>query len=161
MERLDTITHVTGFLQNIDIVTHKCPNTTNIIMFASTRDLSAKHAFRCRNTTNMIMSASTRDLSALTALHVLRALEIHDLNYGSTNFNDVLQGMGHRLTDLKLFYCNDVDLQDVITLCPSLANLFLKECSFSHLNSNTEFDPQLPHFRNVIDIGIYNPVPLI
>jgi hypothetical protein len=131
VERLDTITHVTGYLQDIDTLTHKCPNTTNINI--------------CPVTT---------DLSGLTAFKALRTLNFYFLDYGSSNFKAVLQGVGHGLTDLKLSSGEGVDLQDITTLCPSLANLCLISCSLSSLNSNTPFDPQLPHFRNLINLEI-------
>jgi hypothetical protein len=46
VERLDTITHVSGYIQDINSLTHKCPNTTNITMFPFTSDLSGLTAFR-------------------------------------------------------------------------------------------------------------------
>jgi hypothetical protein len=132
VERLDTITHAKGYIQDIDTVAHKCPNITNITM--------------CRN---------TGDLSGLTAFNALRALEIRPLYYGSSNFKAVLQGVGHRLTDLKLVGGESVDLQDIVTLCPSLANL---HCSFLYLSLKTPLDPQLPHFANLINLQIRRPV---
>jgi hypothetical protein len=134
VERIDTITHVTGSLQDIDTVAHKCPNTSNIFM-------------------NHIRV----DLPGLTAFNVLRALEIHDLDYGRSNLKAVLQGVGHRLSDLKLSLFEGIVLQDSITLCPSLATLSLFRCSFKNLNSSTQFDPQLPHFRNLIKLEVVNP----
>jgi hypothetical protein len=132
-ERLDKITHVYGYIQDIDTVAHKCPNTTNIAIFPM-----------------------TRDLSGLTTLNALSALEIHCLPYNRTNFKAALQGVGHRLTDLKLFHCSDVDLQDIITLCPSLANLSLMPGTFCYLHLATPLDPHLPHFRNLINLKIWH-----
>jgi hypothetical protein len=128
---LDTITHVEGYIRDIDTVTHKCPNITSITM-----------------------CSVPRDLSGLTALNVLRSLEIRHLDYVSSNFIAVLQSVGQRLTDLKLVWVCRVDLQDIITLCPSLINLSLMACSFLYLHSDTPLDPQLPHFRNLINLKI-------
>jgi hypothetical protein len=134
VETIETITHVKSSLQDIDAVAHKCPNTTNIII------------------KNIIV-----DLSGLTAFNVLRALEIHDLDYVNSNLKAVLQGVGHRLTDLKLSSFEGTVIQDIITLCPSLATLSLNRCSFKNLNSSTQFDPQLPHFRNLIKLEVVSP----
>jgi hypothetical protein len=136
---LDTITHVSGYIQDIDTLTHKCPNITNIDMTD--------------------MYPRTRDLLGLTAFNVLRALEIHHLDYGSSDFNAVLQVVGHRLTDLKLSHAKCVDLQDITTLCPTLVNLFLIDCTFLHLDSNTPLDPRLPHFKNLIHLELRYPFP--
>jgi hypothetical protein len=134
LERLDTITHVRGILLDIDTVAPKFPNITNITMYYL-----------------------RVDLSGLSAFSALRALDIHDLDYGSSNFRAVLQGVGHRLTKLNLSHSKGVVLHDIITLCPSLANLSLVSCSFLSLNSNTPIDPRLPHFRNLCYLGIRYP----
>jgi hypothetical protein len=131
VKRLDTITHIKGYCQDINALTHKCPNTTSIAT-----------------------CPPTRDLSGLTAFNVLRSLYIQDLDYGSSNVKAVLQGVGHRLTDLKLDHIVNVDLQDVTTLCPSLENLSLMHCLILHLTSNTPFHNQLPHFRKLINLEI-------
>jgi hypothetical protein len=130
-EKLDTITHVRSYLQDIHTLTHKCPNITNIAM-----------------------GRIARDLSGLTAFNALSVLEIHELYYSTSNLKTALQGVGHRLTDLKLFGGIGVVPQDIITLCPFLANLSLIRCLFERVN--TSFDPQLPHFRNLINLKIYN-----
>jgi hypothetical protein len=132
-ERFDTITHVRSYLEAIHTLTHKCPNITNLTM-----------------------KRDARDLSGLTALKVLRVLEINGLHYSTrtSNFKTVLQGVGHRLTDLKLSGGTGVVLQDIITLCPSLAKLSLISCLFERVN--TSLDPKLPHFRNLINLEIHN-----
>jgi hypothetical protein len=135
VERLYTIYDVSGTIRDISTITQKCPNTTNI---------------------NMIKF--TPDLSGLIAFNTLRSLEIHSIDYRRSNFNAVLQSIGHRLTDLKLRVGDGVDPQDIITLCPSLINLSLIGCSILDLNSNTPLVPQLPHFRNLINLEIHLPV---
>jgi hypothetical protein len=100
------------------------------------------------------MDRVARDLSGLTGFNALRALTIHGLDYGRSNWKAVLQGVGHRLTDLKLSLIRGVALQDIVTLCPSLANLSLNCCSDLNLNSYTYFDPKLPHFRNLITLEL-------
>jgi hypothetical protein len=138
VERLHTVRHVSGYIRDIETVVHKCPNTTIISMYPV-----------------------AVDLSGLTAFNALRSLRIHDLHYANSNLKAVLQGVGHRLTDLKLFHLEGLVLQDIITLCPSLAHLCLTYCSLLNLNSNTQFDPQLPHFRNLItlEVGHYKGTP--
>jgi hypothetical protein len=131
--RLDTVTHVKGTLQDIDTLAHKCPNITTIDM------------------------GPVVDLSGLTAFNALSALSIHNLHYGNSNLKAVLQGVGHRLTELNLSHGKDVVLQEIISLCPSLASLCLIECSFLSLNSNTPIDPQLPHFTNLSNLYISCP----
>jgi hypothetical protein len=131
VERLNTVRQVIGFISDIETVAHKCPNTTTILM----------HPVAV-------------DLSGLTAFNALSALRIHDLHYGNSNLKAVLQGAGHRLTELKLHCFDGLVLQDIITLCPSLAHLSLVWCEFLNLNSDTQFDPQLPHFRNLITLEV-------
>jgi hypothetical protein len=129
MEKLDRITHISGRFHDMDALSQMCPNTTNISLFS---DL--------------------RDLSSLTALNALRALELCNIPYDRSNLNVVLRDIGHRLQDLTLLYSSSVNLQDIVTLCPSLVNLSLRRCTFLHFN--TPFDPQLPHFRNLININV-------
>jgi hypothetical protein len=95
---------------------------------------------------------NVEDVSGLTVFNALRALEFRLLNYGSSNIKTVFQGLGHRLTDLTMSGCDDVDLQDIIILCPSLVNFSLICCTVSNLNSGIPFDLQLPHFRNLINL---------
>jgi hypothetical protein len=57
VKRLDTITHISGYCQDIHALTHKCPNTTSIAT-----------------------CPPIRDLSGLTAFNVLRSLCIQDLD---------------------------------------------------------------------------------
>jgi hypothetical protein len=97
---------------------------------------------------------SIGDVSGLTLFNGLRSLELILVRYGSSNIKTVLQGLGHRLTDLTLDSCLDVDLQDIIILCPCLVNFTLSVCSFLNLNSCIPFDFQLPHFRNLINLEI-------
>jgi hypothetical protein len=131
VESLDTITHVDGCIPDIDTVTHKCPNITSITVCQFPSYVSVLRAF------------------------VLGGEEISQLDYVSSSFNTVLQSVGHRLTDLKLVRVRRVDLQDIITLSPSLINLYLIACSFLNLQSDTPLDPQLPHFRHLINLKIY------
>jgi hypothetical protein len=131
VERLYTVRHVSGFIRDIETVAHKCPNTTNITMYHP-----------------------TVNLSGLTAFNALSALTIEGLHYGNSDLKAVLQGAGHRLTELKLYHLEGLVLQDIITLCPSLAHLSLTYCEFLNLNLNTQLDPQLPHFRNLITLEV-------
>jgi hypothetical protein len=68
----------------------------------------------------------------------------------------VLQGVGHRLTELKLSDWWGEDIEDIITLCPSLTDLSLIRCTSLYSHRQTPLDPQLPHFRNVINLNIYH-----
>jgi hypothetical protein len=98
---------------------------------------------------------SIGDVSGLTVFSALRALEFRLLHYGSSNIKTVLQGLGHRLTDLTLYKCYGVDLQDITILCPFLVNFFLICCTVLNSNSGIPFDCQLPHFRNLINLEIH------
>jgi hypothetical protein len=124
---LDTITNISGCFLDMEALSQMCPNTTNIKI-----------------------SSIFRDLSRLTAFNALRALDVDNLSYRNSNMNAVLTDTGHRLKDLTLSQCSDVNLQDIVTLCPSLVNLSLNWCSFLHFNS--PFDSNLPHFRNLINL---------
>jgi hypothetical protein len=130
----DSITHIDGNFTDMDTVSRICPNTTNITF-----------------------SSNFTDLSGLTAFNCLRALEILYVDYNKCNLNAVLRALGYRLRALTLCKCSRVNLKDIATLCPSLVNLSLSLCSF--LRFITPLDPQLPHFRNLINLNIENPFP--
>jgi hypothetical protein len=83
-------------------------------------------------------------------------MEIHSEGYTTSEIKTILQAVGHRLTDLKLFHCWFENVQDITTLCPSLTDLSLITCSFFYPDPQTGFDPQLPHFRNLINLKIRN-----
>jgi hypothetical protein len=130
-EQLDTITHISGSFQNIHDLTQKFPNTTNISLYCN-----------------------YSRMTGLTGFRALRVLEFFDLFYGPSAVSAVLHDVGHRLTDLKLCMVTDLNLHEIVTLCPSLKNLSMVSCSESDSNHNTPFDTQLPHFRNVINLKI-------
>jgi hypothetical protein len=131
VKTLDTIRHFRGSFHQMDVLSRMCPNTTNITLFTI-----------------------IRDLSGLAAFSVLRVLHIIDIDYNRCNLNAVFRDIGHRLQDLALFECSGVNLQDILTLCPSLVNLSLMCCSYLHFH--TSLDPQLPHFRNLINLEVDN-----
>jgi hypothetical protein len=131
VETLDRITHISGSLHDIDALSQKCPTTTNLTL-----------------------TLYFGELSRLTAFHSLRVLELSNTNCERYNMNALLKGIGHRLQDLTLCTCSDVNLQDIVILCPSLLNLSLMGCSF--LRVNTQFDPQLLHFRTLVNLNVKN-----
>jgi hypothetical protein len=131
VERLDTITQVKAYIQDIS------PETV------VRRDRSISNI-------DLIMVG----VSGLSAFSALRVLEIHGPVYTSSDIKTILQGVGHRLTDLKLCYCWCGDIQDIIILCPSLTDLSLITCLFFYSHSHTQLDPQLPHFRNLINLKL-------
>jgi hypothetical protein len=130
-EGFDTIAHAKGNILDIGTLLHERPNTTNISMYHKMRHL--------------------HDLSAFKAL---RVLEIHTPGYIRSYIKTLLQGVGHRLTVFKLFGCRYGDIQDIVTLCPSLTDLSLTGCHIYYQNRYTLLDPQLPHFRNLINLEI-------
>jgi hypothetical protein len=136
VETLDTITHISGCFHEVDAISQKCPNTSNITL----------------SSFSSLFLANFRDLSRLKAFNALRALEIYgECNYES-HWRAVLKGIGHRLQDLTLIAFSGVNLQDIVTLCPSLVNLSLIGSPGFHLN--TPLNPQLPHFRNLINLKV-------
>jgi hypothetical protein len=152
--------------EHYGLLLSESPNIGNVTFERSVRSLLRHFAVERLVTITRVRIlgryiSSAPDVSDLTVFNALRALEFHLLDYGSSNIKTVLQGLGHRLTDLTLDACNDVDLQDIITLCPSLVNLSLTRCSVLNLNSGILFDFQLPHFRNLINLeisdGLRNP----
>jgi hypothetical protein len=132
-EKLDSITHIRGSFQNFHALSQKCPNTTNISL--------------CCICTK---------LTGLTAFSALRVLEIVRLPYDTTEMSAVLLDIGSRLTDLKLREVGEINLHEIVTLCPSLLNLSLTNCSDSHSDHNAPFDCQLLHFRNLLNLEIIN-----
>jgi hypothetical protein len=132
VERLDTITQVKADVQEPDTYIHIWPNRSIIGM-----------------------SSISEDVSDLSAFNALRVLEIHHLGCSSL-FTTILQAVGHRLTDLKLSHCWNADIQDIITLCPSLTDLSVIRCSFFYSHPQTPLVLQLPHFRNLINLKMCN-----
>jgi hypothetical protein len=131
MKPLGTIKQVCGSFHQMDVLSRMCPNTTIITL-----------------------SSISRDLSGLTSFSALRVLHILFIDYNRCNLNAVFRDIGHRLQDLALIECSGVNLQDIVTLCPSLINLLLMGGSFLHFD--TPFDPQLPHFRKLINLTLNN-----
>jgi hypothetical protein len=131
VERLNTITHVTRYID----------------------DIATETVVR-RNRPIVRWGHITVDLSGLSAFNALRVLKIKDILNASVDIKTVLQGVGHRLTVLKLSDCLNVDIQDIITLCPSLTDLSLIRSRFYSSHPHTPLDSQLPHFRNVINLKI-------
>jgi hypothetical protein len=130
-ERLDTISHVSGYVSNINILTQKCPNITNLTM-----------------------SWLTEDMTSVTALIALRSLQIAYGDYGMYNLNTVLQGIGHRLTELCLKSTENVNLAHIVTLCSGLENLVLDRCRFLPFDPHATIDPRSPHFKSLISLKI-------
>jgi hypothetical protein len=134
---LRKISHVRGPVCNISMLTQRCCYITNL-------DIHAR------------VYLTPVDLSGLTPLTTLRTVRISTGYYDACNLNAALTGIGPRLTDLTLRSVKRVNLRDIVTLCPLLASLSLLECTLLPLDPNTPFDPQLPHFRNVISLHIIN-----
>jgi hypothetical protein len=88
VDSLDTITHVSGLLHDIETVTQRCPNTKNITL-----------------------NKNWGDLSGLTDFKSLRVLEIQNEDYRMSNLDTALRGIGHRLTDMKLICVRNVNQQ--------------------------------------------------
>jgi hypothetical protein len=132
MGRLDTITHISNYDSLINGLAEKFPNTTNITL-----------------------TASSTVLSGLTAFSALRVLTFNFIFYYKCNMTTVIGEIGHRLTDLDVRKGIGVNLQEILTLCPSLVNFSLDTCTFSPLDGNL-LDPNVPHFRNVINLKIDN-----
>jgi hypothetical protein len=132
---LHKMSHVRGDVWNISMVAQWCRNVTNL---------------------DIIVYGTPLDLSGLAALTTLRTVRFSHGNYVTRNMNAVLTGIGPRLTDLTLESVKNVNLQDIVTLCPLLASLSLLECKLLPLEPNTALDPQLPHFRNLISLYIIN-----
>jgi hypothetical protein len=130
-ERIHTISHVSGNISNINILTQKCPNITNLNM-----------------------SWLIEDMTSVTALTALRSLQIAHGDYGVNNLNAVLQSIGHRLTELCLTEVWTVNLADIVTLCSCLENLVLDRCIFLPLDPHTTIDPKSPHFKSLISLKI-------
>jgi hypothetical protein len=133
---LDTITHISGYFQELDAVSWMCPNTTNVTLGSS----------------NFLNWGDSNDLSGLTAFSALRALEIYSKYRNESHWRTVFRGIGLGLQDLALTNCANVNLEDIVTLCPSLVNLSLIQCR--DLQLNTPLNPQLPHFRNLINLKV-------
>jgi hypothetical protein len=131
-ERLQKIPHVSGFVPNINML-----------------------AQRCHNITNLDIETVIGDMSALAALTTLRTVRISHHDYVISNLIAVLTGVGSKLTELTLSLVTRVNLQDIVTLCPSLEVLGLLVCSYFPLDSDVPLGPRLPHFRNLISLTLY------
>jgi hypothetical protein len=129
---LHKISHVRGTLWNLSTLTHRCRYIANFFIQVIGTPL---------------------DLSSLLALTTSRTLKIAGINV-TYNLNAVLTGIGPRLTQLSLIEFVRVNLQDIVTLCPTLAYLSLWDCEYLPLDPKTPLVPQLPHFRNLISLRI-------
>jgi hypothetical protein len=130
-ENLRTITHINGHAQDVNILTQKC-----------------------RNISNLHLNKITGDLSGLAALTSLSSLLVKMGDYATSHLNEVLTGIGPTLTELNLFHISNVNLRNIITLCRSLESLSMWKCSFLPLNAEEPLDPQLPHFSNLVSLDI-------
>jgi hypothetical protein len=135
-ETLNTITHVYGYANDINMQVQKFPKTKKFVV-----------------------SLGDIDLSAVSAWTELRTLDIINGDCPTFNLNAILTGVGHNLTELTLAYVRNLNLQDMITLCTSLESLSLNRCSILPLNPDTPLNPQLPHFRNLISLRIERAYP--
>jgi hypothetical protein len=133
VKKLDSLSHVKGYVPNMNMLTQRCRNITNL-------DID-KYRF-------------DEDLSSLAALTSLCTLHIEWVNYARCNFKAVLTSIGPRLTQLSLCYIENLNHQDIVTLCPSLESLALYRGSCLPLNTDATLDPQLQHFRNLISLSI-------
>ncbi|PNF34998.1 hypothetical protein B7P43_G12130 [Cryptotermes secundus] len=130
-KNLRKISHVSGYVEDISILAQKFRNITNLDIYEIPADLSG--------------------LAALTTLRTVRLTRGH---YARKNLKAVLTGIGSRLTDLNLILFMDVNLQGIVTLCPSLASLSMLKCRLLPLDPDTQLDPQLPHFRNLTSLSL-------
>jgi hypothetical protein len=130
-DTLDTITHVDGYVHNFNLLTQKCPNVRKLNVYRLTEDMIS--------------------VSALTSL---RSLLITHGDYVRFNLNVVLQGIGHRLTELSLTYVERVNPADIVTLCSSLECLVLEHCAFLPLFTDITLDPESPHFKSLISLKL-------
>jgi hypothetical protein len=126
------ISHVRGRLSDISKITEKCRSVTH---------LNIKY---CRT-----------DLSGLKALTTLRTLQISSGDWANFKLRSALIGIGPRLKDLDLDRMERVNIQHIITLCPSLVSLSLRSCNLLPLDPNTQVDPQLPHFRSLTYLKLH------
>jgi hypothetical protein len=131
LNAVNTITHVYGHVRDINLLIQKCPNTRKFAL-----------------------DSPDIDLSGVTAWNNLRSLEISLGDCANIQLNAVLTGVGRKLTDLKLVMICDIDVQNIITLCPSLRNLTLLMCLTLPPNADTPLNPQLLHFKNLISLQI-------
>ncbi|PNF26614.1 hypothetical protein B7P43_G11347 [Cryptotermes secundus] len=157
LSKLPQIKEIVFRIEEDDILDHVAEKNLHKISHVSgnVEDIS-KLAQRCRNLTNLDICLFTEDLSGLAALTTLHTLLLAGGDYAKYNLNAVLTDIGHRFTDLTLYLIKHVNLQDIVTLCPSLSSLTLSLCTLLSLDPDTQLDPQLPHFRNLTSLYIVN-----
>jgi hypothetical protein len=95
VENLHKISHAVGFVECISMLAQYCRNINNV----------------------KIWSDST-SLSGLAALTTLRNVTISWGDYATCKLNDFLTGIGPGLTDLTLYTMINVNIKDILTLCP-------------------------------------------
>jgi hypothetical protein len=131
LDTLNTITNAYGFVTDIGMLVRTCPNIRNLELHLT-----------------------DRDLSGLITLTQIRDLTISFGDYLICHLNAVLTGIGAQLTELKMRLVTCVNLHDILTLCPALEILELSFCEYLPRNADTPFNPQLPHFGNLISLRI-------
>ena len=130
-QRLQRFTRFEGFVQNINNITQQCSNIRSLIL-----------------------TSVQGDLSSLSSLNNLVRLHIRAADYVTSNMQTALQGVGSRLQELELYMFSNVNMAHIVTLCPKLRVLTLKNCGFVQLQPNTTFRYDLPHFRSVEHLDI-------
>jgi hypothetical protein len=110
---------------------------------------------KCPNITTLTLILSYEDVSSLNALNNLVELHIEKGSYVLSNMETVLQGVGHRLQKLQLHKVNNVNMADILTLCSSLERLVLDCCTFLSINLHTVINRDLPHFKSVYYLHIF------
>jgi hypothetical protein len=132
---LHKISHVTGHVEDISLAAERCPNITHI---------------------DLDLGTHSQDLSFPAALTTLRILRLYGGDYATCNLNVVLTGIGPRLTEMALYWMQNVNLHDIVTLCHSLESLSLLYCTLLPLDPNKSPDPQSPHFKKLTTLHIEN-----
>ncbi|XP_021917048.1 uncharacterized protein LOC110828546 isoform X2 [Zootermopsis nevadensis] len=132
-ENLKKITHYSGLIKTVTILTEKCPNVTSVRLIR----------------VNL-------DLSNLTVLTRLVKLKIEHSDYEMCNLQAVFNGVGYRLDKLILINVENVNICDIIMKCSNVKNLITESCIYVPVPENKVFHPATPHFGSVTNLRIYH-----
>jgi hypothetical protein len=149
IENIILSSHSNTILENIS--KKNLPNITNVVASIDDTNILID---KCPNTHHLTLYSHNKDTSNLTALTGLLVLHVANGYYETLNLKHVLSGVGPRHRELALFSIQNLNITDIITLCPFLETLVLDSCLFEPLNQNVVIDPETSHFNHLLTLEI-------
>jgi hypothetical protein len=107
----------------------------------------------CPRIKHLILTLDNENSSELRRLTEVVTLEFTFSNYTTNNLGIVIENMGIRLTKLTMLAVVNINIIEVVTCCPVLKTLILKDCQVI-TSENFSFAPELPHFMSMKEVTL-------